>query len=1417
MTPPAMTSGIKHVSRRRHGSVLIMVVALLVLLALMGSAYIITARLDRQASVPLTQIGTLNETIDGLLNGQKQALITTITRETGAHTGYPSATAFQRWLSAATPTIIPQYFPANNTAAGGSADSYLVATAGQLVPSPAANHFNPAGAHQIALHTISRPPIGTPFVSPLNITNPGTNYYEYGHSASNATVSHSGVANQDDGRWWYLPTYVAIQYDATAIAQGVSPELLGRTRIFPAFNRLRFDTGDKVEVDINGPYLAADSTGWGIADSGLIPITQSSINGINYYVSYRVVDNSASFNLNVHWTSESDIDSNGNGPYNFFPSAINAKSVMPDWNGLSPLASATLPYSTLKFTKFSIEYDHPLPQNGTRTNHGLTSYWWPANAVAPRFGTGNNPITDTGGARNDMIFRTPAEALWSQYHSRLDYAGRFSSATPYGKGTAYPGARAFSATDDNSYRGGLINQNSPRSTFQNVVYDAGVRFNVPDAFYRMAPNYVASTSNEFKFFTPADTSYWFDSFYNWEGIVEPTWTNKLPGPGAPFYGTNYARTQTGVLRTFTQPPVPNNDLGVNGLVYRNPSPLFTSYSPVANRADLSTTIFTDIVANANYKFCFTPTTPSHDFMAKFNGTAHPKVSLNTAQFKDLWRGFMFAMIDGADTASGKAFKVPGQADTNPNFVKGTFRNAIRSTDGTGDSDSSNGWTTAWDSHTMVLLRSAIAATNAIDIRDSDGMTGTQKTGNTTTKIIELNPTSTGAKYNVRIYGNEAQPFITEVFANTDTITEDGTMKKNIKGFIAVELFNPYSVPIKLKNYKLAVAKRKSGSPLTLTAINTGTDLNAITIPANGFVVLTNFNSTGGDKAERWINYVTWPATVSMPATDWHSVKGLADVLDDGSGNGGELYLMRPHITDTATASNTRWNEANIDEMVPADSFDFTGLSTGNTAEAHDWHYSRIADITPKDAWKCVYPGKYTMNTATGTPRNAGVHVSAKWDPTAPKNEKDSWEPAGDPGNRINFGKVKPIATYTNDFPGIRLNNFDWADSTSPTNKSTAAGPNRYPFGGFPRLGDILQVPFIGAYMIKDSSGKLIDITPITMDSLFVDDQYDQDDAIEQLGRFCPLRLNNATGNPLVDDYSGSTTINYNKTTTPHLAYHWASKVFDQFTVIGNPHDDYLPNIDPGLDPDFTGNFRKKYPGPTPVAQHQTPTANGTSEEMVPVEGLININTASWRVLSAIQWIPKNVTNDAGVNAGSGNKVFSNPYNIQNLTYNEYLAKCIVYCRDVDDGMGTGGVPHPHGPFKSIDELNIVVDPTSYNGGTSKYDRTFQNAMGLIDTTKTVNGFVGNFACGTLNITAAQRLQVEGDWTSKFLMVNRASNLITLRSDAFTVYMMVQGWRNVNTSYPELVIQKRAAFLIDRSRVTPSSTASGARTFTIDTQ
>ena len=230
-----------------------------------------------------------------------------------------------------------------------------------------------------------------------------------------------------------------------------------------------------------------------------------------------------------------------------------------------------------------------------------------------------------------------------------------------------------------------------------------------------------------------------------------------------------------------------------------------------------------------------------------------------------------------------------------------------------------------------------------------------------------------------------------------------------------------------------------------------------------------------------------------------------------------FFRARSSDADTAISGPVkRWDDSNIEQMVPADSFDFTGLKL-DPKNAREWHYVRTADSTPDKAWKCVYPGKYTMGD-TG-PRGEGVHTTS-WDPdpAATPVAKSPWDAGGDPATPITLGSTNAASSYRNTYPGIRLNNFDWADSINPSNKVQQAGnKNRYPFGGFARLGDILQVPFIGAYAIFDGT-TLVEMNPITMDSIFADDQDTADDGRPVFkGAHSLLALRLASGKPAADD------------------------------------------------------------------------------------------------------------------------------------------------------------------------------------------------------------------------------------------------------------------------------------------------------------
>ena len=92
---------------------------------------------------------------------------------------------------------------------------------------------------------------------------------------------------------------------------------------------------------------------------------------------------------------------------------------------------------------------------------------------------------------------------------------------------------------------------------------------------------------------------------------------------------------------------------------------------------------------------------------------------------------------------------------------------------------------------MTLLRSALAAVNAEDLRDADD--------DVTSHRIRFPgfASAVGGDVWVRVYGTERQPFITEVYVNTDTRPGGPGGLENPNGYVAIELHNPYDVPIPL--------------------------------------------------------------------------------------------------------------------------------------------------------------------------------------------------------------------------------------------------------------------------------------------------------------------------------------------------------------------------------------------------------------------------------------------------------------------------------------------------------------------------------------------------------------------------------------------------------------------------------------------
>jgi DNA uptake protein ComE-like DNA-binding protein len=481
--------------------------------------------------------------------------------------------------------------------------------------------------------------------------------------------------------------------------------------------------------------------------------------------------------------------------------------------------------------------------------------------------------------------------------------------------------------------------------------------------------------------------------------------------------------------------------------------------------------------------------PGHSAMQPYPAVP-VKASINTATFKELWRAFWSVM---AKSPGGGTFSTPfgdlGNTNYNPfdpvhpqRMFKSTLRD-MRYTDPAGF----NAATARLAPPQQLLLRAALAATNAMDLRDPDPFP-TPQVVRLTARIDDVD-----TPVDVTLYGGEPQPFLTEVYAHTDVATTpSGASGPNQRGYVAIELFNPYSVAIPLDNtWRLATIERRRAGGAVTTALPIAQlyafpSASAPVVPAGGYLVIENYKSDNTGTAKYRPASSGLPLTGDAPAPaagspprNFHYVANLDGALDR------ELVLLKQ-----ATGG-----PGNLESLCPIDSFDFTGLVVPAAAPFEVLHYVRNNDVDAK-RWACVYPGRYDGTKAKqrqeGTQQDTFDLVTVA-------------EPA--PLVAVALGSPDAAASYTNPFIPIQWCN---ADTPGAFGVGGATG-NLFPFGGFARLGDILQVPFMGP--VGAASGTVLEMNALPMDCSFADDGEPFDDNVENVGRFCPTFAATSAGPP----------------------------------------------------------------------------------------------------------------------------------------------------------------------------------------------------------------------------------------------------------------------------------------------------------------
>jgi hypothetical protein len=642
-------------------------------------------------------------------------------------------------------------------------------------------------------------------------------------------------------------------------------------------------------------------------------------------------------------------------------------------------------------------------------------------------------------------------------------------------------------------------------------------------------------------------------------------------------------------------------------------------------------------------------------------------------------------------------------------------------------------------------------------------------------------------------------------------------------------------------------------PLTVGASGVGIPANT-TIPANGYVVLENYSPTAFAADSATEAKVRPPLAVVPPGAGDVYISNLSEVMADptttgaNAVTGSEFVLLRPRRGDGLPTKSEDWygnghipvydkfdegsaTAPNLADWVPIDSYDFSGmeLSGTTTTGMNRLHYIRASYDPTKAAatqgaqWRCVYPGRYNGNQYQA--RQQGTEISLENVDFTAGTESVTPSHAitlgsGDRYSSFELGLVTPPATSP-DFPTaqnftIPLCDLDWPGYNPLINVEVSPAvlnpqPYKWPYGGFARTGDIMKVPFIGAYvlreveqstagtyppgmpdpgqllgakfgatnpapnanpprMITNPNEYLLEVNPVTMDSVFAEDSSTFQNETEDVGRFCPRGANMTL---VVSDY-----------------YSWASDLFDYFTVTHNQSDDYMPNFSPlqywrltGVYPQRVGND-----GATPD------NATEGGEDTVATQGLININTAPADVLDMVPMVLDPATGKV------------------KEPDNRRLADAIVAYRSNTADLTKG-------PFKTLFDLNKVADPAV----ASPVPTTpgFQNAWGNIDFTSTgTDPGDGQGDYSPYDPTAsANNLMVGGqpvttdgvrnDFEERYLQISRLSNLLTTRSDSFNVYVLVQSWKNIGAGSnipPMLTWEKRIAFTADRSSLDPTSKA-----------
>ncbi len=438
----------------RPGSVLILVIALLVLMALIGTAFISTARVERYSATQNTYNTQVDLLVQGLLGMAQGPMVRKVQGSTGFRQAVsaagqrPSTSSGLRSTPAGPPPfpVVPLTGDFYNPWESPITDVYLadrtptlignVPGWGNITAPLNASPSSPAGQFEAPFAIDS---LGNAVIGPVT----------YSQRVSMVPSSISII--QSDGSVRVYPAFAGITpMQLAKDLATVSPKGQAGMAVFPL------------------TVLAADTDGDGIADAGLIRLSTGQLEGATYYGAVRIIDNLAAVNASVAmepFNADATPQMTKYAvPGDFFPTNVNLRDLVAA-TGDSLAALNAYRFGT---ADWSTPVADPLPANST------------CSAIGPM-------------PRADFIFNTPYEAAWTQLGSRLNNPGYLTTTTKY---QAVPIDEGMNL----AYHGGLAHVSSPapspvlESYLPNSLYSASVRRGA---------------------FSPGDTVNWYNTLYDY--------------------------------------------------------------------------------------------------------------------------------------------------------------------------------------------------------------------------------------------------------------------------------------------------------------------------------------------------------------------------------------------------------------------------------------------------------------------------------------------------------------------------------------------------------------------------------------------------------------------------------------------------------------------------------------------------------------------------------------------------------------------------------------------------------------------------------------------------------------------------------------------------------------------------------------